>query len=185
MASECHHVESTINVFDQLMRDAANAMDFEKASKLKKQIDQLTKLQNPKYRWTHNLENLSILHVDKSFKQPVEGSKRKTLQYKWLKIVSGNVYDLGDFLPESQAAVNQFLEKNWASAEKISYTCNTKEHLGNIAHFLFRSKRPGFWLDCTDGIDGDKLYSELEELFQTCLPIECAKKETSERQSDA
>ena len=43
-------IEPSLNALGQRMDTAANAMDFEKASELKKQIDQLKKLQKPDYR---------------------------------------------------------------------------------------------------------------------------------------
>ena len=82
----------------------------QRADAFKKQVARLKSLQGPDYRWTHNLKEVSILHVDKSFKQPVKGTKRKTLQYKWLKIVADRVYDLGDFYPDSNEAIDHFLE---------------------------------------------------------------------------
>jgi hypothetical protein len=150
------------------MNDAANAMDFEKASELKKQINQLSNLQGPNYRWVHNLKDFSILHVDQSFRQSTEGKKRKVQHYKWLRIVSDAVYDLGDFVPQSHKEIECFLEQHWTTTRKISYTHNIAEHLGNIAYFLFRSKPSGFWLDCTHGILDEQLYSGLDEKLGMC-----------------
>ncbi|MHC4385415.1 MAG: UvrB/UvrC motif-containing protein [Planctomycetota bacterium] len=175
------HTESANNMLNQMMNSASNSMDFEKANELKRQIDQLKKLEKSDYRWVHDLKDLTILHVDESFRQAIEGKKRKVRYYKWLKIVSDGIYDLGDFLPDSDGYIERFLEQKWTTAPRISYASDIKEHLGNVAYFLFRSKQPGFWLDCTEGIDADRLYSGLD----TCLKLKepLTKKKDTEQNS--
>jgi excinuclease UvrABC nuclease subunit len=182
LAGANRRIASILHDLEHRMHNAASTMDFEKANDLKKQIDLLTKIQTPNYRWVHNLKNFSVLHVDKSSKRPVEGSKRKVLHYRWLKIVSGAVYDLGDFVPESHDDVNRFLEQKWSTAPEILYAHKTREHLGNLAYFLFRSKPGGFWLDCTDGIAAERLYSGLDEFLQP-PPETSAEKKDAEQNS--
>jgi excinuclease UvrABC nuclease subunit len=157
----------TMDEFTSLMHEAAKAMNFEKANELKKKIDLLSQLQKNDYRWTGNLNNLCILHVDKGFKQAVEGTKQKVLHYKWLKINSNAVYNLGDFLSESHEDISRFLEEKWTTAPVISYASDTKEHLANLTYFMFRSKPAGFWLDCSNGIEAQKLYSGLDQFLQS------------------
>ena len=93
------HIESSLNALSQRMDEAANTMNFEKASELKKQIGQLKKLQKSDYRWVHDLKDLSVLHVDRTFKKSIEGQRRRIQQYQWFKINAEAIYDLGVFSP--------------------------------------------------------------------------------------
>ncbi len=170
------HIEFSLSALGQQMDKAANAMDFEKANELKKQIDQLKNLRKPDYRWVHNLKNLSVLHVDRTFKKPVKGQRRRIQQYQWFKIDSEAIYDLGDFSPTSRQDIDRFLEQNWTTGSTIPFPGDRREHLANLAFFLFRSKSSGLWLDCSDGIMGDQLYAEIERFLGTELPAHSAAK---------
>jgi hypothetical protein len=174
------HFESSLNELGQRMDKAANAMDFEKASELKKQIGQLKKLQKPDYHWVHDLKNLSVLHIDRTFKKSVEGQKRRIQQYQWLKIDSGAISDLGSFSPASRQDIDRFLERNWTTGAATPFAGGTGKHLANLAFFLFRSKRSGVWLNCSNGIIGDRLYTEIENLLGEVLPAHGAKSKDAE-----
>jgi len=174
------HITPSLNALGQRMDEAANAMDFEKASELKKQIGQLKKLQKPDYCWVHDLKNLSILHVDRTFKKSVKGQRKRIQQYKWFKIDSEAIYDLGDFSPTSRQDIDLFLEQNWTDGTTIPFAGDIGKHLANLAFFLFRSKSSGLWLDCSEGIIGDQLYTGIEGLLGLELPACCAKNKNAE-----
>ena len=174
------HIAPSLNALGQRMDEAANEMNFEKANELKKKIDQLRNLQKQNYRWVHNLKNLSILHVDRTFKMSIEGQRRQIQQYKWFKIDSEAIYDLGDFHPTSRQDIDRFLEQNWTSGITIPLSGEIEKHLSNLAFFLFRSKSSGLWLDCSDGIIGDQLYSEIEGILSIELPSRSAKNKDAE-----
>lgn len=161
------HIESSLNTLTQRMDKAANAMDFEKASELKKQIDQL---QKQDYRWVHDLKNLSVLHLDRTFKTSIEGQRKRIQQYQWLKIDSEAIYDLGIFFPTSRQEIDRFLERNWTAGPAIPRAGDSGKHLANLAFFLYRSKSSGVWVDCSDGIMGDQLYAEIEHFLGAELP---------------
>lgn len=163
-ADKC--LKPAMNKLCHQMHDASQVMDFEKANELKKHIDLLSQLRKNDYRWVSNLKNLCILHVDKSFKKNADGTKQKILHYQWLKIDSNEVYNMGDFAPESHNAIKCFLEEKWTTAPTLSYASDTKEHLANLGYFLFRTKPAGFWLDCSNGIKPEPLYSGLEDFLQ-------------------
>ena len=163
-------IESSLNALGQRMDKAANAMDFEKASELKKQLGKLKKLQKPDYRWVHDLKNLSVLHADRTLKKSVKGQRKRIQQYQWFKIDSETIYDLGEFTPTSRQDIDRFLEQNWTAGPAIPFAGDTEKHLANLTFFLFRSKSSGFWLDCSDGIMGDQLYVETEHLLGEEIP---------------
>jgi len=170
------HITPSLNALNQRMDKAAKAMDFEKASELKKQLDQLGNLKKRDYRWVHNLKNLSVLHVDRTFKKSIEGQRRRIQQYQWFKINAEAIYDLGDFTPTSWQDIDRFLEQNWTAGSTISFAGDTGKHLANLAFFLFRSKKSGVWIDCSDGIFGDQLYTEIENFLGEKLPAYSAKR---------
>lgn len=159
-------IDAAIADLQSRMKQASQTMAFERAQLLKKQTEQLGRLKRPDYQWTHCLKNLCILHVDQSGKVPVEGKKRLMRQYKWLKITSDRVYDLGDFVPQTREDVQRFLEENWTRSDVIDYADKPTEHLRNVSYFICRSHRSGFWLDCTNGIAADPLFAGLEGLFK-------------------
>ena len=165
------HFESSLNALSQRMDKAANATDFEKASELKKQIGQLKKLQKSDYRWVHDLKNLSVLHMDRTFKKAVEGQKRRIQQYQWFKINAEVIYDLGALSPTSRQDIDRFLEQNWTTGSMVPYAEDTGKHLANLAFFLFRSKSSGAWVDCSEGIMPVQLYPEIERFLGEELPV--------------
>lgn len=180
LADNAIHTESALNVQNKLMHDAANRMDFEKANELKKRIDLLTKLRHPNYRWVHHLKDLSILHVDRTFKKSIEGQRKQIQQYQWFKIDAEAIYDLGSFSPASRQDIDGFLERNWTDGTRIPFTGNTGKHLANLAFFLYRSKNSGLWLDCSDGIMGNQLYIEMERFLGVELPAHGATNKDTE-----
>ena len=176
-------IEPSLNALGQRMDTAANAMDFEKASELKKQIDQLKKLQKPDYRWVHNLKNLSVLHMDRTFKKSIEGQRQRIQQYQWFKINAEAIYDWGSFTPTSRQDIDRFLEQNWTAGSAVPFAGDTGKHLANLAFFLFQSKSSGVWVDCSDGIMGDKFYPEIETFLGVELPPNSAKNKDAEKNS--
>lgn len=170
------NIKSSLSGLRQDMEKAASNMDFEKASILKKQMEQLEKLHKPDYGWVHDLKNLAILHVDRSSKISIDGQRKQVQQYQWFKIDSETIYDLGACSPESQEDVDALLEKNWTSGSKVPFPESIEKHLGNLTFFLYRSKKSGMWLDCTHGISGDRLYPKIESLVGKELPMHRAEK---------
>jgi hypothetical protein len=175
-AIECAkgRIEPSLAVLAQHMDEASHNMNFEAASKIKKQIQQLEKLQKPGYRRVHDLRNLSILHVDRAFKISIQGHRKKVQQYQWFKVDSGAIYDLGTCSPKSQQDIDLFLQKNWTTGSKVPFPENKEKHFANLSFFLYRSKRSGIWIDCSGGILGNQLYPEVEHLLGKELPEGCA-----------
>ncbi|OQY05170.1 MAG: hypothetical protein B6I25_06000 [Planctomycetales bacterium 4572_13] len=174
------YIESSLKALGQQMDKASNAMAFEKANGLKKQINRLENLKKPNYRWVHNLKNLSILHLDRTVRKLVKGQRRRIQQYQWVKIDSEAIYDLGDFSPTSRQDINCFLEQNWTTGVIIPFAGDIGKHLANLAFFLYRSNSSGLWLDCSDGIDGNQLYAEMERFLDIELPLHSATNKDAE-----
>jgi len=173
-------IESSLNTLGQRMNKASKSMNFEKASELRKKIDQLKKLQKPDFRWVHDLNNYSILHVDRTFKKSIEGKRKRIQQYQWFKINSEAIYDLGFFSPASRQEIDCFLKENWTTGFVIPFPENIKKHLSNLSFFLYRTKSSGVWVDCSDGIVGDQLYADIERLLGAKLPAYRAEKKDAE-----
>ncbi|MHC5091792.1 MAG: UvrB/UvrC motif-containing protein [Planctomycetota bacterium] len=173
-------LESSLNTLNQRMDKASKSMNFEKASELRKQIDQLKKIQKPDFRWVHDLRSYSILHVDRTFKKSIEWKRKRIQQYQWFKIDAEAIHDLGFFSPASRQEIDCFLEENWTTGSVIPFPENIKKHLSNLSFFLYRTKSSGVWVDCSDGIVGDQLYADIERLLGAELPAYRAEKKDAE-----
>jgi excinuclease UvrABC nuclease subunit len=156
----CGHIEQAVEQFHDQMYRAAQAMQFERAGQLKKEIENLTKLAGSDFRRVHDLEQLYILHIDISGKRKIAGKNNKRQLYNAWIITAKTIYDGGRFVPKSPAQVTRFLNHCWNGAIKRNDTTTAKEHLAVLSLFLFRSDSAGLWLDCTEGIP-ETVYQDL------------------------
>ena len=137
-------------ILTEKMNDAAANMEFENASHLKKQIDQLDILRKDNYRWTGDLSKMSILHIDRSAKMSVK--KRRKLQlFTAFLIRQDHVWEIGDFSLDSfdelckKAAE---IESDSSMYDRFSMDLPANELLGITSFHLYRSNARGVWVDC-------------------------------------
>jgi excinuclease UvrABC nuclease subunit len=148
--------ENTINKFQIEMQTAAKELYFEKAAALKKKIEKLSSLKKQTYKWTGDLKNLKIIHVDKSAKIKPEGSKAKKQTYAVFAMNCFSVIDAGDFLKDDPNIINDAVKK---SLEQLANSpdSNSLERFSIVTYFLYRSKPSGFWLNAQKEFDIEKL----------------------------
>lgn len=147
--------QHAIDYLNQKMKDAAASLDFETAARIKKQLELIQSTNSPDYRWLNNLENIKILHIDTSAKIKIKGQKKKTQTYAALLFQNCSFNDLGDFtIDKAHNIVDKIAkseakepQKNLKTAKNDSYRKN--DMLSILSYFLFRSKKPGLWVDLT------------------------------------
>lgn len=125
---------------------------FEEASKVKKQIEQIELLDKPAFRWTGDLQKISILHIDLSAKVKVEGKRKKRQDFAGFLLHAGNVYE---FDPFSLDSIDQFHRSVLAETKRHCETFDRKalpERISLFAFSLYRSKPAGIWINCSDAM---------------------------------
>lgn len=159
------NIEITQQEFQQQMQQASKQMEFEQAQRCKKKLDLLNKLTRRDFQQVHSLEDLCFLHIDNGPKVSIEGKKRKIQQLMWFKITTEKISHLGNCTPENEDDIKQFIESNWTAEQNSLPPKSTAEHLAILSLHLFRSNRPGIWIDCTHGLWLEQIISELNRCF--------------------
>ena len=131
------------------MEQLAKQQKFEQAQAVKKQLDQLDLLSKDDYRWTTELSDLVILHIDVSAKIAVPGKRKKKQNYSAFLIRKGQVIELKDFcLENTDEFYQQFIE---AMASQICSAGDEqiKEQLAISCYLLYRQSARGVWINCS------------------------------------
>jgi excinuclease ABC subunit C len=164
-----------IERFQTEMQIASKELKFEKAAELKKKIDKLSVLNKQTYRWTDDLKNLKIVHIDKSVKvKPFDcaqgrpkGSKKKVQTYAVFVINFFNIIDLGDFTLDNPDSIYETISKSLEglrnSQENISD--ETIERFSIASYFLYCSKPSGLWLNTSNGLDKQDFQKTLSAII--------------------
>lgn len=144
-----------IENFQTEMQIASKELNFEKAANLKRIIEKLSILKNQSYKWTSDLEKLTILHIDKSAKIKVacpeqgrrEGSKTKKQTLAVFVMNFFTISDLGDFLADEKEKICVEVENSLAKLQQNqSGGDETIERFSIISYFLYRSNPFGLWM---------------------------------------
>ncbi len=156
--------DTAINNFQNQMQAAAKELNFEKAAALKKKIEKLTTLKKQAYRWTSDLENLKIVHIDKSAKIKPQDSKVKKQTYAVFAMNIFDIIDLGDFIIENMDTIAELIGQTHRSAP-TTHTINsdTLDKFAIVTYFLYRSKPSGSWKIVNEKTDFANVFSELEK----------------------
>jgi hypothetical protein len=165
------NIEIPQQQLQQQMQQASKQMEFEQAQRCKKKLDLLQKLTRPDYQHVHPLKDLCFLHIDTGPKVSIEGQKRKTQQLMWFKVTAQGAFHLGDFVPDTENSIAEFLETSWTKNLTPLPLKDSKERLSVLSLQLFRSQRPGIWVDCTLGIRLEKIISELKSQWNLNVTI--------------
>jgi len=135
------------------MKKLAEQREFEQADIVKKSIRQLERLTKETYRWTTEISELAVLHIDRSAKIKIQGKRKKEQTFSAFVIRSGYIFELADFTVETiesfyrsfmQCLAEPVLE---LSGEQLS------EQLSFLGFSLYRSKPAGVWLNCSSGLE--------------------------------
>ena len=156
------------NARQQLLRQMqqhSERMNFERAQDSKRKLGLLDKLTRSDFQWVLDLNEFCLLHIDIGPKEKEQKTPRKIRQLMWFKITPQEICRLGNFSPESEKDVKNFIETNWTNPPTLLNIKNRKELLSLISLQLFRSNRSGIWIDCTQGIWLEKIFSELNRCF--------------------
>lgn len=135
------------------MKKLAEQREFEQADIVKKGLRQLENLTKETYRWTTEISELAILHIDRSAKIKIEGKRKKEQTFSAFVIQSGHIFELADFtLDNIDAFYTSFTQcltepVFGLSGEQLS------EQLSFLGFSLYRSKPAGVWINCSSGKD--------------------------------
>jgi hypothetical protein len=137
-------------------------MQFEHAQQCKKKLELLNKLTRRDFQYVHPLEDLCFLHIDIGPKANIAGQKRKIQQLMWFKVTSQGAFHLGDFVPDTENGISEFLETSWTNNPTPLPLTDNREGLSVLSLQLFKNNPSGIWIDCTKGIRLEKIISELK-----------------------
>jgi hypothetical protein len=147
----------------QQMQQASKRMEFEQAQRCKKKLDLLEKLTRPDFQYVHPLEDLCFLHIDTGPKVSIEGQKRKPQQLMWFKVTSQGAFHLGDFVPDMENSIAEFLETRWTKNLTPLPLKDRKERLSVLSLQLFKNNPSGIWIDCANGLWIEKITAALNK----------------------
>jgi hypothetical protein len=168
--------ESTVKL-SAAMQQAAADRRFEIAQSYKERIELLRRLKNGSYKWTENLRNFCLLHIDRGPKIQVENQRRKQPHWMAWKITGSQICQIGQFtLSESQSWSRSF-ERDWENPTPSGLQLPPQEHLGLLSLLLYRSRPQGLWFNTSrkrpDPID----------VFESITALITQKKEDTEPDS--
>lgn len=124
----------------------AAKMQFEQAQIIKNQLVQLSKLKTSTYRWTRRLDTLKILHIDLGSKIfTAENLRQKSPRFCAYLITSSYAEKAQNFSLSSIANALNILT-NFVQSHPLS-SKTPEEHLALTSLFLYKSHRPGLWID--------------------------------------
>ena len=177
LAAAAGNIDNAETKLQNTMRQLSAGMAFEQAHRVKHQLDLLAELKKDTYRWTTDLSSLVILHIDRWAKISASGKSKKIQTFSAFVITCGHITEMPAFSLEQ---IEQFYESLPGQLNK-SAGCATRkplsEQLSLPGYFLYRSKPPGIWLNCSK----QKELLSKEELLETICSrfnIEHAKPET-------
>ena len=130
------------------MKQLSENTEFEKANAVKKQIEQIELLKHPRYKWTCDLEDWEVLHIDKSAKIKIEGKRKKQQTYAAFVIGNGYIRQLKQFTLESVEEMCNSLTMPDNEQEKSTDLKGQNELMSLVSLSLYRSKPAGVWLNC-------------------------------------
>ncbi len=156
--------DAVMNILNETMKCDATAMRFEQAARTKRCMDQLREFQPDWFRWMTDVSEMSILHVDRSFRILKPPEKKKFQTFSAYLIYKGLIYSLDDFEPETVSTMlhqaQSILSTEIPSHLEQRTDLEIADSLSLVSSFLFRSHPPGFWWDCRTGLPEPELIHE-------------------------
>jgi excinuclease UvrABC nuclease subunit len=131
------------------MRRLCERMEFEQAEMVRKQLGKLELLNKEMYCWTGDLAQLAILHIDKSAKVTEPGKRKKTQSFSAFLIRYGSITRSADFTLDGIEDFHKTFVSNLAQDTPDAEAELLYDRLGLLSYFLYRSRRPGIWIDCS------------------------------------
>ena len=151
-----HSAQYADRIRDEMMRHAAQKQ-FEAAAAVKKRLAALDLLKKGQYRWTRDISKLAILHIDRWARISPPGKKRKSQSYAASLIKGGQIIDCGTSLLDDLAGVYRTLHDHLEAPTGQIAAEKLYETMAITASFLYRSKPPGIWINCSADDDTQHL----------------------------
>jgi excinuclease UvrABC nuclease subunit len=145
------------------MKTLASELEFEKAQRLKIQIESIEKLQTPPYRWTTDLNKLKILHIAEGPR--VRLAKQAETIYQAFLITSRTAENLSFFSLNSLETLLKRIQS--PPGRCILQPQNPSEHLSLLSLFLYKSRPSGLWLNLDQTMDPEALRNQMNKTFGT------------------
>lgn len=149
VAAAAGEVDKYATALRQEMAELSDQQNFEQAGIVKKRLCSLESLAGNDYRWTRDLSKLTILHIDRSAKITPDTGKRKVQSYSAFVIMADRIIELDDFTIDK---IDVFQESVSACLNEESKRAAAGEISGQLAlaaFFLYRSRPPGIWINCS------------------------------------
>ncbi len=156
------------------MRDEARALRFEVANRLKRVIEDINKIRTAGARWTADLSELTVLHIDRSAKVAKPGSK-KIQCFAAYVFRRGQILRLPDFILDQIPSVVESLSWFDSGQVRTPFVSDVLSRLeiatppglltdqfALVAFFVFRKSPPGLWLSCGRSLpEPEQIYKSL------------------------
>lgn len=147
----CGNVDEQSEKLAVMMKQLSENTEFEKANTVKKQLDQLERLKSTCYKWTCDLADWRVLHIDKSAKIKVEGKRKKEQTYTAFVISNGYIRQLEPFTLDGVQEVCKSLARLFGEQERPGDVKAKDELMSLVSLSLYRSKPAGIWINCSKG----------------------------------
>ena len=134
--------------FENRIRQLCERMEFEQAEIVSKQLRKLELLNKETYWWTGDLTELAILHIDKSAKVVKLGKRKKAQSFSAFLIRYGSIIRLADFTLDGIEVFYKTFISNLVQDRPEAQLELLYDQLGLLGNFLYRSRRPGIWINC-------------------------------------
>ncbi|MEN6307454.1 MAG: UvrB/UvrC motif-containing protein [Anaerohalosphaeraceae bacterium] len=152
-----------ISTLTASMQSLSKNLEFEKARHIRDQIELLKKLAQPEFRDIGTLSAFRILHIDL-----VQKSKKNLL---WVAF-DATAADIREFtfsLEQLDTVISAIRDVDTCRTDIRS--AQIQENLGLICRFLYRSKKPGLWLNCSNqnNLTPETLLEQMKAVFPDIL----------------
>jgi len=141
------------------MQTLSKNLEFEKARHVRDQIELLKKLLQPEFREIGSLSKFCVLHIDLAQKD------KKNLLWIAFVATASDIHEFTFSLDQLDRVISATREVDTCRTDTLP--AQIQENLGLICRFLYRSKKPGLWLNCSrdNRLNPDTLLEQIKTAF--------------------
>ncbi|MBW8034642.1 MAG: hypothetical protein FVQ79_03000 [Planctomycetes bacterium] len=140
-----------VEEFGREMERLGGEMLFEEAEVVKGRIEAIERLQKKTFSWTGDLEELAVLHIDRSAKVRGKDKRKRVQTFAGFLITGRSVYRFKDFdIDGIEKFRSGLLERLGGTGDIDDDGLSDKERIGLLCSYLYRNSRQGFWLDVSE-----------------------------------
>ena len=137
-----------VETFGMEMAALAGKMLFEEAEVVKGRIEAIEGLKKNTFRWTGDLGELAVLHIDRSAKVRGKDKRKRVQTFAGFLITGRCVHRFDDFdIDGIEKFRSDLLERPGGTGDIVEDGLSDKERIGLLCSFLYRSSRQGLWID--------------------------------------